>query len=81
MWIQYKYKNQKIRHGTIISFKNDKNYGFIKAEDGDEIFFHRDEFMDVDIFTGQMVSFYIEESFDKSKNIKSVKAVNVRGEK
>ena len=81
LWIRYKYKNQKIRHGTIISFKKDKNYGFIKTEDDDEIFFNKDEFEGTEIFTGQLVSFYTEESFDESKKTKSLKAVNVRGEK
>ena len=74
LWIQYKYKNRKIRHGTIVSFKNDESCGFIKTEDGDEIFFHEKEFEGTDIFIGQVVSFYTEE------NMKSIKAVNVRGD-
>ena len=75
LWIQYKYKNRKIRHGTIISFKKDESCGFIKTENGDEIFFHEKEFEGTDIFIGQVVSFYTEE-----KNMKSIKAVNVRGD-
>ena len=75
LWIQYKYKNRKIRHGTIVSFKKDENCGFIKTENGDEIFFNEKEFEGTDIFIGQRVSFYTEE-----KNMKSIKAVNVRGD-
>ena len=80
LWIQYKHKDQKIQHGTVTSFLKDKNYGFIRTEDDDEIFFHKDEFEGTDIFKGQRVSFYTEKSFDRSKNRNSTKAVNVRGE-
>lgn len=80
LWIQYKYKGRKIQHGTIINYIKDKSYGFIRTEGDDEIFFHKNEFSGDDIFIGQLVSFYTEESFDKSKMRKSVKAVNVRGE-
>ena len=80
LWVQYKYKNRKIQHGTVASFLKEKNYGFIKTEDGDEIFFHKDEFEGADIFIGQMVSFYTEKSFDRSKNRKSAKAVYIRGD-
>ena len=80
LWIQYKYKDQKIQHGTVISFIKGKNYGFIKTENDDEIFFHKTEFEGNDVFIGQMVSFYTQENFDKLKNRKSIKAINVRGE-
>ena len=80
LWIRYKFKNHKIRHGTVAKFFNDRNFGFINDESGESIFFHRDEFKGDEVFVGQMVSFYSEDSFDKSKNKKSVKAVYVRGE-
>ena len=80
LWIRYKFKNHKIRHGTVAKFFNDRNFGFINDESGESIFFHRDEFKGDEVFVGQMVSFYREDSFDKSKNKKSVKAVYVRGE-
>ena len=80
LWIQYKYKDQKRGHGTVINFINDKNFGFIKTDEGDEIFFHKNEFQGSDIYIGQLVSFYTEKSFDNVKNKQSVKAVNVRGE-
>lgn len=79
-WTQYKYKNQKLIHGTVTGFSNEKNYGFIKTMDDESVFFHKSDFMGDDIYIGQRVSFYTEESFDKAKNRKSKKAVNVRGE-
>lgn len=80
LWIRYKFKNQKQSHGTVIRFNHDRNYGFIRMENDDEIFFHGSEFEGSEIFIGQVVSFYTEENYDKVKNEKSAKAVNVRGE-
>ena len=80
LWTQYKYKDQKRQNGTVTKFIQDKNFGFIRNDDGDEIFFHRNDFSGRDIYIGQMVSFYTERSFDKAKNKESIKAVNVRGE-
>ena len=80
VWTQYRFKDQKLRHGTVIKFINEKNYGFIRDENDESIFFHKDEFVGCNVYVGQMVSFYTEESFDKAKMKKSVKAVNVRGE-
>jgi len=80
LWTQYKYKDQKHQHGTVVKYIQDKNFGFIKTEEGDEIFFHKNEFSGSDIYIGQLVSFYTEKSFDKAKNKQSLKAVNVRGE-
>ena len=80
LWTQYKYKDQKRQHGTVIKFLEDKNFGFIRSDDGKEIFFHRNEFKGYRIFVGQNVSFFTEENFDKSKNRKSLKAVIVRSE-
>ena len=80
LWIRYKFKNQKMQHGTVKSFNEERKFGFIKAENDDEIFFHKSEFEGENVYIGQLVSFYTEESFDKSKNRRSMKAVNVRGE-
>ncbi|WP_405264456.1 cold shock domain-containing protein [Methanobrevibacter sp.] len=80
LWIRYKFKNQKMQHGTVKSFNEERKFGFIKAENDDEIFFHKSEFEGENVYIGQLVSFYTEESFDKSKNRRSIKAVNVRGE-
>lgn len=80
LWTQYRYKDEKLHHGTVVKFIEEKNFGFIKSEDGREIFFHKSEFNGDAVFVGQLVSFFVEENFDKSKNRKSLKAVNVRGE-
>ena len=80
VWTQYRFRNQKRQHGTVSKIFTDRNYGFIMTENEDEIFFHNDEFEGTGIFQGQQVSFYTEDSFDKSKMRKTVKAVNVRGE-
>lgn len=80
VWTQYRFKDQKVQHGTVSKFFTDKNYGFISSQNDEPIFFHKDEFDGVTVYVGQQVSYYTEESFDKVKNEKSVKAVNVRGE-
>ena len=80
LWTQYRFKDQKIQHGTVSKFFTDKNYGFIRTENDASIFFHKDEFEGDMVHIGQLVSFYTESSFDKVKNEKSVKAVYVRGE-
>jgi len=80
LWIQYRFKDQKIQHGTVSKFFTDKNYGFIRTENDASIFFHKDEFEGDMVHIGQLVSFYTESSFDKVKNEKSVKAVYVRGD-
>ena len=80
LWTQYRFKDQKIQHGTVSKFFTDKNYGFISTEKDASIFFHKDEFEGDTVHIGQLVSFYTESSFDKVKNEKSVKAVYVRGD-
>lgn len=79
IWTIYQHKNEKLQHGTVTRFIEDKNYGFIKSENGESLFFHKSEFRDDAVFVGQMVSFYTEKSFDKSKNRESTKAVFIRG--
>ena len=78
LWIRYRYKNQNCQHGTVISYKQDKNFGFIRNDAGEEIFFHKNDFHGSEIYIGELVSFYTEKSFDQVKNKESVKAVNVR---
>lgn len=78
-WTQYKFSTRKLEYGTVATFFTDKNYGFIKTDKG-SVFFHRNEFNGDDIHVGQYVSFYTEKSFDKSKNRKSLKAVNINSQ-
>lgn len=79
-WEEYKFKDQELQHGTITKFFNDKNFGFITNDDGDSIFFHKNEFKSDNLYVGQLVSFFTEVNFDKSKNKESVKAVNIKDE-
>lgn len=80
LWIQYKFKNRKRMHGTVVKYVEDRHFGFIKTADDEEIFFHKREFNNDNIYIGQLVSFYTEKSFDKAKNSESLKAVNIKGE-
>lgn len=79
-WNDFRFQNQELKYGTVTKFVEDRNFGFIKIDDNESVFFHESEFKGDNIYVGQLVSFYIEESFDKSKNEKSIKAVNIRGE-
>jgi len=49
--------------GTIKKLIRDRGFGFIRAEDGREIFFHRSALVDIDIeqlTEGQEVEFEVE---------------------
>lgn len=78
LWIQYKFRNQELREGTVVKYVEEKGYGFIKTGD-DSIFFHKNDFEADDVFIGQKVSFYTEKNFDKSKNKESLNAVYING--
>ena len=61
--------------GTVKWFNNRKGYGFIRIEDGTDIFVHFSEIQATGFKTlkeGEKVSFDIEES-DKGKKAKNVK--------
>ena len=79
-WMEFRFKNKELQHGTISNFIENKNYGFILDENDQSIFFHKSEFEGDNIYVGQYVSFYTEKSYDKLKNKESVKAVYIRGE-
>ena len=79
-WLEFKFKNQELQYGTVIKFFEDKNFGFIKDQNDESLFFHKSEFNGEHIYVGQAVSFYTEKRFDKSKNKESMNAVNIRGE-
>lgn len=80
LWIKYKFKDQKLQHGTVTTFNHDRNYGFIKTQNDETIFFHKNDYKGSSVDVGQQVSFYTEKNFDKMKNKESMKAVNIRGE-
>ena len=77
-WTDYKFRNTELKFGTVTRYFEEKNYGFIRSEDEKSIFFHKGEFKGDSIYVGQLVSFYEEDSFDKSKNEESIKAVNIK---
>ncbi len=79
-WREFKFQNQELQYGTVTKFVEERNFGFIANDANESIFFHGSEFRGDEIYVGEMVSFYTEESFDRSKNEKSLKAVNIRGE-
>ena len=79
-WTDFKFKDQDLQYGTVTRFFDDKNYGFIRTDDDESIFFHRREFKGDDMHVGQLVSFYTEKSFDKVKGEESLIAVNVKAE-
>lgn len=79
-WEDFKYQNQELQYGTVTKYFDDKNFGFITDGNDESIFFHKKEFRGDNVHVGQLVSFYTEMSFDKSKNKESMKAVNVIGE-
>lgn len=79
-WSNYKYQNRELHYGTITKYFDDRGFGFIADENDESIFFHKKEFKGDNVHVGQLVSFYTEMSFDKSKNKQSIKAVNVMEE-
>ena len=79
-WLEYKFKDQELQYGTIVKFFEEKNFGFIKNQDDESVFFHKSQFNGDHIYIGQAVSFYTEKRFDKSKNKDSINAVNIQGD-
>ena len=77
-WTDFKFRNKELKYGTVTRYFEEKNYGFIRMEDEKPIFFHKNDFKGDFIYVGQLVSFYDEDTFDKSKNEKSKKAVNIK---
>ncbi len=66
--------------GTIKRLIRDRGFGFIKAEDGREIFFHRTAVADTNfesLTEGQSVEFDVEKN-SKDSRTKGPRAVNVR---
>ncbi len=67
-------------NGTIKRLMKDRGFGFIKAEDGREIFFHRTAVNSTDfesLTEGQSVEFDVEKN-PKDSRTKGPRAVNVR---
>ncbi|MGH7799443.1 MAG: cold-shock protein [Thermodesulfobacteriota bacterium] len=65
--------------GTIKKLIKDRGFGFIRAEDGREIFFHRTAVQDANfesLTEGQSVEFDVEKN-PKDSRTKGPRAVNV----
>ena len=65
--------------GTIKKLIKDRGFGFIRAEDGREIFFHRTAVQDANfesLTEGQAVEFDVEKN-PKDSRTKGPRAVNV----
>ena len=64
-------KNKKMKKGTVKFFNTTKGFGFIKGDDGQEVFVHvsnlKDEIQENDIVT-----------YDTEVGNRGVNAVNVR---
>jgi CspA family cold shock protein len=68
--------------GTIKRLMKDRGFGFIKAEDGREIFFHRTAVISINfesLTEGQLVEFDVEKN-PKDSRTKGPRAINVRVE-
>lgn len=63
--------------GKIKKIIEDKGYGFIRAEDGSEIFFHRSDLQDVDI-NDLKEGDHMEFDVKKDPRGRGPKAVHVR---
>ena len=78
-WMDYKFKNQELQHGTVTRIFEHGRSGFITSDDNESIYFNVSEYKGDDLKVGDYVSFYTEKSFDKSKNRESTRAVNISG--
>lgn len=63
--------------GEVLRFNKDKGYGFIKGEDGNDIFFHYSQLVMEgfkDIAVGSKVEFDVEESPKglRANNVKKI---------
>lgn len=80
VWRAYKFSDQERTTGEIERTDPGKRSGFIRADDGRRIFFRYRNFVSPRerLLIGTKVSFFLQQSFDKSKNRDSEEAVDVR---
>lgn len=78
-WVEIKFNNQQRSYGTISNILGHGKAGFIKADDGESYYFSIYEIQGdkSKVKEGDYVSFFLEESFDKKKNKKTLNAVNI----
>lgn len=80
MWENLKYNNQEQLTGYINRILPNKKSGFIETENKKQYYFETRNFKDKPelIKPGQKVKFFLEQGFDKKKNIKTENAVNIK---
>lgn len=78
-WVEIKFNNQQRSYGTISNILGHGKAGFINAYDGESYYFSIYEIQGdkSKVKEGDYVSFFLEESFDKKKNKKTLNAVNI----
>ena len=78
-WLEIKFRNQRLKYGTITRIHDHGKSGFITSDDDKRFYFKVREFKeDISLLTeGVSVSFYTQKGFDKSKNRESIDAVNI----
>ena len=78
-WVEIKFNNQQRSYGTISNILGHGKAGFINADDGESYYFNIYEIQGgkSKVKEGDYVSFFLEESFDKKKNKKTLIAVNI----
>ena len=78
-WVEIKFNNQQRSYGTISNILGHGKAGFINADDGESYYFNIYEIQGdkSKVKEGDYVSFFLEESFDKKKNKKTLNAVNI----
>lgn len=80
LWEEYLYKNQELKKGVIVSVLPNKKAGFIRCDEyPDNLYFSMNEFKhNITLAkTGQNVTFYETDGFDKKKNKQVKNAVNI----
>ena len=80
LWEEYLYKNQELKKGVIVSVLPNKKAGFIRCNEyPDNLYFSMNEFKhNITLAkTGQNVTFYEADGFDKKKNKRVKNAVNI----
>ena len=78
-WDKHKFANLPKHAGKIKTILPNGKAGFITSDDGKDFYFKIFSFngSKKKIRTGLKVEFFVQESFDKSKNKKSYQAVNI----
>lgn len=79
-WQEESYQGLPRQKGVIESLVPDKPYGWIRAENGNKVFFLQKELPKFLRKENLKVNFAIEESWDNAKGKLSVKAVNIKVE-